>query len=124
MNVNKSRTAQNIKCDSAIFEGVNNLDIKELSRNVVMNGDSVGPGSSSSNSGGGQDANGNLSSNNLGARPKVRSSKFSNAGGDQVVPHEIRDDNDEKEENSDDDFYVYRYDKAFLARIVCNKAIL
>ena len=72
-----------------------------------MNGDSLG--SSSSNPGGGQDANGNLS-NNLGARPKVRSgTKFSNAG-DQVVPQEIRDDNDEKEENSDadDDFYVYR----------------
>ena len=88
-----------------------------------MNGDSVGPGSSSSNSGGGQDANGNLSSNNLGARPKVRSSKFSNAGGDQVVPHEIRDDNDEKEENSDDDFYVYRYDESFRQSSVENFAV-
>lgn len=48
----------------------------------------------------GQDTNGNL--NNLGARPKIRLQQ------DQVVPNEIPDENEDNDETSDDDFYIYR----------------
>ena len=56
---------------------------------------------------GGQDTNGNPAGANLGARPKVRRSA---PASDQVVPNENRsEENDDLEDNnSDDDFYIYR----------------
>ena len=60
-----------------------------------------------SSSDGGQDTNGNPAGANLGARPKVRRSA---PASDQVVPNENRsEENDDLEDNnSDDDFYIYR----------------
>ena len=88
------------------------------------------PGASS-NSGSGQDTNGNpagnrgfesstasnssgasrshVTGNNLGARPKVRRNVINTH--DQVVPFEnhVEENGDENDENnSDEDFYVYR----------------
>ena len=81
-------------------------------------GSGASGGTSSNGAVGGQDTNGNpaasaasnlrtSSGNNLGARPKVRRNVISVR--DQVVPNENHEDNDEAEENnSDEDFYVYR----------------
>jgi len=100
------------------------------------------PGTSSSNSQAGsvQDTNGNpasrgfestptnssgasrsiVSGNNLGARPKVRRNVINTH--DQVVPNEIHEENglengetENDDNNSDEDFYVYRYTGSMLS---------
>ena len=80
------------------FQGVN----KKIGfDNVDMNYE----GNSASD--GGQDTNGNPAGANLGARPKVRRSA---PASDQVVPNENRSEENEdlEDNNSDDDFYIYR----------------
>ena len=80
------------------FQGVNK---KIEFDNVDMNYE----GNSASD--GGQDTNGNPAGANLGARPKVRRSA---PASDQVVPNENRSEENEdlEDNNSDDDFYIYR----------------